>query len=117
MSTWRTHTDYGGHPGAPPPRGYLPEVTTGRLTLIRIRNVVTTNIGSTDSGWSDWVTYSVGVDWLLPGYSTTAGSSFTKTECFIEVASGIGRPWKLIWRRKITNTITSAVTYGSDEEL
>lgn len=118
MSDWRTAVDYGGHAGAPPPRAWLMPVTVNRETLMRIRSIQTTDLGSsTDSGWSAWGTYGVGVDWLLPGYSVTAGSSWTKTEVLIQVAAGIGRPWKIIWTDKKTRTSDGALSYTDNEQL
>lgn len=112
---WCTSIDYGGHPGAPPRRDALQAVTVNRETLMRIRSIQTDSSGGTsDSGWSDWGVYGVGVDWLLPGYSVTAGSSWVKIELLIEVAAGIGRPWKIIWIDKITNNLTGAVSYSSE---
>ena len=119
MSDWRTFTNYNSHPGAPPRRDYLKEVTTGRMTLARMRTIQTDSSGTTiDSGWGAWgyVNVAIGIDWLLPGYSSTAGSSWVKTEVLIETAAGIGRPWNIIWRNQITNTIPSAVTYSTDED-
>lgn len=96
----------------------MPPVTVNRMTLARVRTITTTNVDSTDSDWSPWgyVNVAEGLDWLLPGYSTTAGSSFTKTEVMIQTAAGIGRPWKIIWRDRITNHSTGVVTYSSDDE-
>ncbi len=118
MSQWRTLVNYGGQAGAPPVRAWLMSVSVNRDTLMRIRSIQTNNAGLTDdSGWSVWGAYGVGVDWLLPGYSSTAGSSWVKTEVLIEVAAGIGRPWKIIWTDKITNNLTGTVSYADHEQM
>ena len=90
-------------------------VATLRETLVRLRTIITTDADVTDSGWGDWNSF-ISVDWLLPGYASRFGSSFTKTECLIEVADGIGRPWKLIWRDMITDGTTFDVSYSSENE-
>lgn len=111
---WRTQTNYNSHAGAPPRRRQLRPVHVGRSMLARIRTIQTYNSGSpTDSGWSSWGNYDLG--WLISGYGTRAGASWTKTEYFIDVAAGIGRPWKILWIDKVTNNSTGAVSYTSEQ--
>lgn len=123
---WRTFQNYNSHPGAPPPRAKLKPVEQGpyksvyipRHTLIRLKFIRTYTTGIVeDAGWSAWNVYNVGVDWLLGGGSQLDGGFGYKTECFIEVAAGIGRPWKLIWRDALTDLSDSSVSYTSYERL
>lgn len=115
--SWRTVQNYNSHPGAPPSRSQVMILTRDRETLARSRIIVTDNSGTvSDSGWGGWGSTSVGVDWISTAMAARFGGSWTKIECFIETAAGIGRPWKLVWRMKITDGTTFAVSYTSDEE-
>lgn len=115
--SWRTLQNFGSHPGAPPPRNQLTFITRDRFTLARTRRIETDNSGPvSDTGWSDWGAVGVGLSWLDTGIAARFGSSWNKIEFMIETAAGIGRPWKVVWRKKVTNGTTGAITYTGDEE-
>lgn len=115
--SWRRVQNYNSHPGAPPPRTQIKVLTRNRATLARSRTIVTDNTGPvSDSGWGAWGSVGVELGWISLGLMARFGSSWIKTECLLETKAGIGRPWKLLWRYKIIDGTTSAVSYSSEEE-
>ncbi|MHB1079825.1 MAG: hypothetical protein ACYC67_10500 [Prosthecobacter sp.] len=114
--SWRTIQDYNSHPGAPARRDYLPVITRDRLTLARSRTVITDNTGPvSDTGWGDWGSVGVDLSWIYSSEIGRFGSSWTKVDCMIEVAAGIGRPWQLLWRYKLRDGTTFAESYSAEE--
>lgn len=115
--SWRTVQNVGSHPGAPPRRDALTIITRDRLTLARSRRIETDNTGVvSDTGWGAWGSAGVDLGWVDFGLAARFGSSWVKFDFMIETTAGIGRPWKVIWRKKITDVPTFAVSYTSDEE-
>ena len=123
---WRTFDNYGEHPGAPPTRAKLKPVERGpyksvyipRHTLIRLKFIRTYTSGAVDDfGWGDWGESNVGSFLLQGGGSSLSGGFGYKTECFIEVAADIGRPWKLTWQDELLDYSDGSTTYTSYERL
>ena len=115
--SYRPQQNYNSHPGLPPERPRLTFLTRDAEMVYRTRKIVTDNTGPvSDSGWSGWFTNFGVTSVIATDLVGRFGSSWTKVECKIETAAGIGRPRKLIWRNRITNGTTGAHTYTSDEE-
>lgn len=115
---WRLYSNINSHPSPPPVRPLMPRVRCcddAKLTLARVRTLTTFIGGSTDSGWTDWE-YFTPTYWMAVGFAINAPGNVQTSEHRIEIAAGIGRPWKIVWIDKITTVPGGVVSYSSPQE-
>jgi len=118
---WRLYSNFNSYPTPPPQRYYFRNVARPglKLVLARVRTIEALNGVDTDSGWSAWdqfVPFFFMQDGFAARDSADPGGPLVQTmDCMIEVAAGIGRPWKIIWRDLITDLSDSSTSYSSEQ--